>query len=77
MQVLLLPAKSPDLNIIEKVWAVLKDKVAESQPNSKKQLKKVIIQSWKKISLPFLLSLFERHPHVMELISLNGGAAVN
>jgi hypothetical protein len=40
------PGNSPDLNVIENVWHVLKRKVAEQNPTSAEDLKKKILQVW-------------------------------
>ena len=38
------PGNSPDLNVIENVWHLLKIKVAEQNPTSAEDLKKKILQ---------------------------------
>ena len=40
------PANRPDLNPIENLWAVLKDKVAEEHPTRAKDLQMVIKRKW-------------------------------
>jgi hypothetical protein len=40
------PGNSPDLNVIENVWHLLKRKVAEKNPTSAEDLKKKTIQVW-------------------------------
>ena len=42
------PRNSPDLNLIEKLWDILKDKVANKQLTSAKHLEEVIKESWVK-----------------------------
>jgi transposase len=46
---LLLPAKSPDLNPIEKIWDTLEQKVYKHKPKNEKELKKWIRKEWKEI----------------------------
>ncbi len=42
------PGNSPDLNPVENLWTVLKDKVAEKQPTSIDNLKSAIAEVWAK-----------------------------
>jgi transposase len=43
------PAKSPDLNPIEKVWAILEQRVYKRQPKTVEQLERAILEEWEKI----------------------------
>jgi len=40
------PGSSPDLNVIENVWTVLKRKVADKNPTSAEDLQKKIKEAW-------------------------------
>ena len=40
------PGNSPDLNPIENLWSVMKQKVSEKQPSSLQALKKNIMEVW-------------------------------
>jgi len=40
------PGNSPDLNVIENVWTVLKKKVADRNPTSAEDLQKKIKKAW-------------------------------
>lgn len=42
---------SPDLNPIEKLWSIFKQKVEQQNPSSKEQRKKIICEEWRNISL--------------------------
>ena len=43
------PARSPDLNPIEKIWAVLKAAVSERRCTTSKQLHAAILECWNAI----------------------------
>lgn len=43
------PARSPDLNPIEEVWALLRDLVSARQPTSRDELEIAILESWESI----------------------------
>lgn len=43
-------AKSPDLNPIEKIWAILKNKIEDKRPQNKAELFEALRSSWDEIS---------------------------
>ncbi|KAG0429426.1 Transposable element Tcb1 transposase [Dictyocoela muelleri] len=45
------PAQSPDLNPIETLWAIIKQKLAKFTPKNKNELKALITEEWNSISL--------------------------
>lgn len=55
------PAKSPDLNPIENLWAILNARVMKRYPKSEAELKRYLKQEWAKISIDdirhFVMSL--------------------
>ena len=73
----MLPAKSPDVNIIEKIWAIMKDDVSRAEPKNEKQLKIAMLEAWKKISKELVQQLIARIPWVLDKIVLNGGSVVD
>lgn len=74
---LLLPAKSPDVNLIEKVWARMKDEVSANNPKTVKALKRATRKAWNRIDNAFICSLFDRLPDVLHNIVLRSGATVD
>ncbi|KAF2883208.1 hypothetical protein ILUMI_22961 [Ignelater luminosus] len=49
IEVLEWPAQSPDLDLIERLWSVLKVDVARCRPRNIRQLKEIIKKEWAKI----------------------------
>jgi transposase len=49
IQLLGWPANSPDLNPIENVWAILKERVRKRCPETKEELQQVAIEEWDSI----------------------------
>ena len=57
------PESSPDLNPIENLWTVLKDKVSEKQPTNTKKLEETIEAIWVlELSAEYCRSLVESMP---------------
>ena len=69
------PGNSPDLNPIKNLWMVVKNKVAEKQASSAKELKKAIKEVWvKKITPEYCRKLVESMPkRLNDVIKCKGG----
>ena len=69
------PGNSPDLNPIENLWSILKDKVSEKQPTSAKMLEQAIKEVWvRELSNEYCQSLVESMPRRLEaVIKAKGG----
>ena len=63
------PAKSPDLNPIENLWAILNARVMKRYPKNEAELKRYLKQEWAKITLedlrPFVMSMPDRIAQVL------------
>jgi len=71
------PAKSPDLNIIENVWAILARDVYENcrQFDTVQQLREAIEAAWSRLSVDYLKNLYESLPkRMMSVLKKNGNA---
>ena len=56
------PANSPDLNIIEEVWNIMKRRMRSSRPTSLVELKGLIANTWSSIQVQELESLAASMP---------------
>lgn len=56
------PAQSPDLNVIENLWALLETNIRKHNISSKEGLKKALIEEWNKITPETTLKLVESMP---------------
>ena len=74
VEVLPWPGNSPDLNPIENLWKILKDKVAEKQPTSAKHFCKIIKEVWVMEMTPaYCQTLIHSMPSRIEAVIKNGG----
>jgi transposase len=68
------PARSPDLNPIEHVWAQIKRIVRKERPKSQYTLKSTVRREWDDLALPFIHNLVESMPSRLKAVIKRRGA---
>lgn len=68
------PPQSPDLNVIEHLWAHLKQKLKNKKPSSISELKRVLQEEWENISPNTTKNLVSSMPkRLKEVFDAKGG----
>ena len=70
------PLYSPDLNIIEVIWAIMKSKIKCKNPNNKEELKRTIQEVWDNLSLATINSLIAQMPRRLQQAITNNGTTI-
>jgi len=74
IEVLDWPPQSPDMNVIEHLWSIIKPKIAKRHPANLKELDDAIKVEWEQLDPSFTMSLVESMPRrVMALLKAKGG----
>ena len=69
-QILDWPGNSPDLNPVENLWTVSKNKVSERQPTNAKTLEQAIKEVWvQEMTTEFCRSVVESMPKRLEAVT--------
>jgi len=69
-----LPPYSPDLNVIESAWNILKMRITERGPETLEELVAVALEEWDQITLEEIRNLFYSMPHrLSDVIDRGGG----
>jgi len=69
------PPNSPDLNIIENVWARICNQIATSKVRTLKGLKKIVSEVWENIDQSYIQSLvLSMHNRLTEVVNRHGGS---
>ena len=58
LKLIKMPKRSPDLNIIENIWAALKERVASDAPTNEKEMRASLLRNWEIITKPERLQPF-------------------
>jgi hypothetical protein len=69
------PANSPDLNIIENLWACLQQKVYSREPRTLDGLHRIILEEWNAYPIENLRTLVESMPRRLEAVRANRGGS--
>ncbi len=69
-----LPPYSPDLNIIENMWSILKTRVAKRTPSDFEELVEIAQEEWVNFSMDEIHVYFRSIPNRIRDIVSNGGA---
>ena len=68
------PASSPDLSPIERLWAIIQDKVIEEKAYTQEALIEVVEKWWWKIPQTTIMKLYDSMPvRLGKCIGANGG----
>ncbi len=69
------PPQSPDLNLIENLWAELKKRVRARRPTKLTQLHHFCLEEWAKIPATYCEKLVEGYPkHLTQVKQFKGNA---
>lgn len=72
------PGASPDLNVIENIWPLIKSSVTKNpQPKNRAELKARIIETWYSVPKPLLKKLAESLPKRIKTLLANNGRKIN
>uniref|UniRef100_A0A3B1K5Q0 Tc1-like transposase DDE domain-containing protein n=1 Tax=Astyanax mexicanus TaxID=7994 RepID=A0A3B1K5Q0_ASTMX len=75
LEVLAWPANSPDLNVIENLWAIVKRKIRDRKPTTLDQLKQNIATAWEAVSAETCDKLVKSMPQRLQAVIQAKGAA--
>jgi transposase len=59
---------SPDLNIIEIIWAIMKRRVAKVNPKTKKELQVTVKIVWEELSYETIEKLLDSIPYRLQAV---------
>ena len=62
------PAQSPNLNVIENLWALLEKNIRNHHISSKESLKKALLEEWNKIPVETTQKLVASMPNRLKAV---------
>lgn len=62
------PSQSPDLNIIENLWSILKDRISRRLPRTADELWTITFEEWMNIDSDLIIRLYESIPKRLQLV---------
>lgn len=71
------PPQSPDLNVIEHLWAHLEEKLKNHNIRNKSDLEKALFEEWNKIDPAYCQKLVSSMPKRLEAVRKNKGLPTN
>jgi transposase len=71
------PPHSPDLNVIEMVWAWMKKKIWEAAPKNESQLRQILKTVWEEMTLTHVNALVDSmHRRIVAVYNANGAQLI-
>lgn len=67
------PSGSPDLNPIENLWSIMKNKVYELNPQTEEQLIEIIFDVWENLDISLIHKLIDSMPSRLQKVIDNNG----
>jgi transposase len=68
------PAHSPDINVIEIVWAIMKRRIEKHNPKTRPELQFIIQETWDALSFETINKLIDSvRPRLEKLVQTDGG----
>jgi transposase len=74
--VLIHPAQSPDLNPMEAIWSILKQRIRRRSWDDLKQLKEVLQDEWSKITMEEVRAHIAEMPSRCRTLANSDGSAI-
>ena len=67
------PAQSPDLNIIENLWSILKKNICKRHPETLEELWNYAQEEFEKIPVEYIVKLYDSIPRRLQLVVAKRG----